>query len=185
MTRKIFVAAGALAGSLGLLAIAAQAASLNVKTGLWETTMQNQVAGNMPIPQSEIAKMPAQARARMQAAMQAAMTAMNKARTIRSCVTQAQIDKAFTNPDRGGEHCDRVAITSSPTEQTFKMTCKGKHEAMTGSFHLVAASPTAITGTMDMAASGGSNTMKMHMVMHGRWLGTDCGSIKPGHVDVN
>ena len=166
-------------------AAAAHAAGLNVKPGLWETTMQGQVSGAFPIPQADLDKMPPEARARMQAAMQASMAAMNKPHSARYCLTQAQIDKGF-GADAGNshnQHCTHNVVSSSANEQTIQVVCKGEGESTNGTFHIVAASPTAVSGTFDMTMSGKAN-MQIHQKLTSRWLGTDCGAIKPGQSSM-
>jgi len=36
-----------------------------------------------------------------------------------------------------------------------------------------------ITGAVNIVMSDGGREMKMNQVMRGRWLGPDCGSVKP------
>ncbi|HEX3809058.1 MAG TPA: DUF3617 domain-containing protein [Rhizomicrobium sp.] len=178
------MAAAVLAGSLGLLVSSAQAASLNVKTGLWETTSQAQVSGAPPVPQAALDKMPPEARAKMDAAVKGIMAAMSKPHTARSCVTQDQIDKAFADMGKNQGDCKRTSISGSDSEQTFQMVCKSPHGTMTGNFHIAAANPETVNGVFDMAVVGEGNTMKIHTVMQGRWISAGCGDIKPGDVKM-
>lgn len=175
-----------LASAAALAAGSAQGASLNVKPGLWETSTQSQVSGMPPIPPEELAKMPPEARARMQAAMQAGMNEMNKPRTAKYCVSQEEIDKGFAAEQarHGNESCQRVVVSSSANAQTVHITCTGEGETTTGTINIVASSPEAVSGAFDFNVSGHGNNMKMHSTLTSRWLSADCGAIKPGHASV-
>lgn len=185
MTRAIGVLAGL--SALGLVVAApAVAGGLNVKTGLWETTMQGQVSGMPPIPAEDVARMPPQVRARMEAAMQAGMARASKPHVMQYCVSQAEIDKGFgPHQERANQSCTTKVSASSPTGQTVSMVCTGENkEAVNGTFRISADSPESISGTFDMTMTGGGNTMKLHHTMHSRWLGPDCGGLKPGHTKM-
>ena len=185
MTRALCLAAGI--SALGLVAgTVAFAAGLNVKTGLWETTMQGQVSGMPPIPAEDVARMPPQVRARMEAAMQAGMARASKPHVMKYCVTQAEIDKGFgPHQERANQSCTTKVSESSPSGQTVSMVCTGENkETVNGTFRITADSPESVSGTFDMTMAGGGNSMKMHHTMHSRWLGPDCGAIKPGHTKM-
>src|SRR5581483_6581167 len=127
-----------MAGAAALAAGSAYGASLNVRPGLWETTTQSQMSGLPPIPPEELAKMPPQARARMQAAMQGSMAAMSKPHTVKYCLTQDQIDKGFAAEEaKHGQNdsCQRAVVSSSANAQTVHLTCSGEGETTTGTIN--------------------------------------------------
>ncbi len=176
-----------LASAAALAAGSAYGASLNVKPGLWETTTQSQVSGMPPIPPEDLARMPPEARARMQAAMQSSMNAMNKARTVKYCVSQDEINKGFAAEEArhgNSENCQRMVVSSSANAQTVHLTCTGDGETTTGTINIVAANPETVSGAFDFDVSGHGNSMKMHSTLSSHWLSADCGAIKPGHASV-
>ncbi|HEY1242524.1 MAG TPA: hypothetical protein VGF16_18310, partial [Bryobacteraceae bacterium] len=69
---------------------------MDVKTGLWESTMTNQMSGQMPIPAEALAKLTPEQRARIEQAMKARASQGPKTSTNRSCVTKEQLNKPMT-----------------------------------------------------------------------------------------
>jgi hypothetical protein len=60
----------------------------------------------------------------------------------------------------------------------MRLQCRGSMRG-DGTYRFEAVSPEAVRGTMTMTVSNGGNTMTVKRVMNGRWLGSDCGNVKP------
>src|SRR5262249_50766038 len=173
--RTITVALCATIGAVSLSHAADPA--FNVKPGLWEVTTAGNLSGAPPIPPEALAKMTPEQRAQMEAAMQAAMSRNKQPRTSKSCITQQQLDKGPTF----GPHdksCTQTVVSRTPSLIETRVECTGERK-MSGTFRFQAQSREAIHGDMSMAMSGGGNTMNSKYTLDGKWLGADCGSVKP------
>lgn len=160
-----------LSGLIPVLATAAAAAApLDVKTGLWETTSTTHVSG-MAIPPEALANMPPEQRAKLAAMMSAHN---GKAQTSKSCVTKADLDRPFQNPQGGTEHCTRTVVHSSATEAEYKIQCRGK-QVREGIMHVQALSREQIKESFTMDT--GSATVSHEGTS--RWISADCGTVKP------
>lgn len=157
---------------LGLAMATAQAAdTLDVKKGLWETTTTVESSGTPPIPPEAMARMTPQQQAMMQERMKDAMGQNGKPRTDRRCITQKDIDQAFTDPDQTGG-CKWTPVKTSSHVYDADATCQGRM-AGSGKLHIEATDPEHVRGTTDMTMG----TMHVKGTFLGKWLSGDCGSI--------
>lgn len=160
-----------------LPARAANDTPLNVKPGLWEMTSDSERSGAPPIPPETLAKLTPEQRAKLEAAMGAAKGPQR--RVAKHCVTQADIDKGFAEMEhlnRG--NCTQKVASSTATLRAGTFTCSGP-QAASGTYRFEARSREAVVGTWNVTMSNGANTMEMKSALQGRWLGTDCGDVKP------
>jgi hypothetical protein len=58
------------------------------------------------------------------------------------------------------------------------MECTGEQQAA-GDFRFDAVDPATVTGKTNVVVSHGAKTMKISGDLHAKWLGADCGSVKP------
>ena len=59
-----------------------------------------------------------------------------------------------------------------------RVECTGQQK-MSGTFRFQALSREAIRGDMTMAMISGDKTMNSKYTLQGKWLGADCGNVKP------
>lgn len=163
-----------LAAGLTMAASLASAATLDLRTGLWEVTSAGETTGMPPVPPEVLAKMTPEQRAQMMAAMGNA----SKPTVVRSCITQKTLDRGlnFNRPERA--NCTHTITNSSSRQVDVKMQCTGEHP-MNGTFHIEALDRQTMDGKFDMVVSNGANTMTMKRTMHGKWLSNNCGDVKP------
>jgi len=163
-----------------LLATAAYAQSvpLNVKLGLWEMTTQTQMSGLPPIPPAALAHMAPEQRARIQASMAESMAKREKPEVRKECVTRKTLEHGFNPKRSGAKGCNMTVTTSTPRVMEMHQNCTGSQK-ITGTFHFEAPTPDTVVGNYHMAMSGGGNAMTMKFDIRGRWLGADCGNVKP------
>ncbi len=153
--------------------------SLHMNTGLWETTSAVtmsgiEAAGNLS--QDQLAHMPPGAKAQMEA-MMASMNGVHK-NTQKSCVTQKELDHPFkTNMNDPGMTCQDTVVYATPTDEKIHVTCTGERTAE-GSFHFMMDSPTTMHGHMELVSTAHGHVVTFKNDMTGRWLGSDCGTIK-------
>lgn len=157
-----------------LVASAADYPGMDMKSGLWESTVTTSHADMGPIPPEALARLTPEQRARIEA-MRAGGPFVH-----RSCVTndpqhrQDYINKV--TQDSGD--CQKDVVSSSRTEMTMHLVCTNKHGTqMDGTVHFVSLGPDHYKVDSNMKASGNQN-MSMTTMVEGRWIGPDCGDVK-------
>lgn len=152
---------------LPLLAAAADFTPLAMKPGLWEVT----VTTKMQLPDSVLANMPAQARAAMEGRMQGTV--------VKSCLTKESMSRALDFNNDARRTCQYTLVSSSPTKQVVNVECTTKSGKSTGTMTFEALSPESGSGTMDLTMDSASGQMKSKMTFASKYLGPDCGDVKP------
>jgi hypothetical protein len=157
--------------------------ALNVKTGLWESTITVQTSGQIPIPEADLAKMSPEKRQQIEAAMKAAIASAAQPHTVASCVTAEQLRKGllFKTEDAS---CKRTIVSSSSSASEMHEECSGAL-ARTSTIRFHAVSPKEIDGQMHMTVTRDDRTMTSKGTIHSKWLAADCGDVKPGHPAAN
>jgi len=176
--RLVSVAAAIAAG----LAAPAFAAELpNVKLGLWEMTWSAQTNGKMP--SVDLSKVPAAQQAMAQSMMKNAMAQMGKPHSFKTCIGEEQLKKGASFDYNKDPSCTTSVLKSSSSELQAKQVCTGKHPR-TVSFDYKATTPESVSGSthVDMTGDSAAGGMAVDSKMSGKWLGGDCGSLKPGQV---
>jgi hypothetical protein len=158
------------------LAQAPPAPKLNVKLGLWEMTTSVNLGGEMPgMTGMDMSKMTPEQQAQMQAAMKAMMgahTSVNK-----TCMTKEKLDSStFMMPDGANATCKPTIGTNTATTLDADVSCTGA-ETTKAHVHIVATSPTAITGTASATTSQAGKTMTMDLKTSGKWIAAACGDV--------
>jgi hypothetical protein len=172
----------------GLALVAGSAAegasfSLHVNPGLWEVTSSAKMSGIPTVPENVLAQLPPAQRAKIEAQIQAAMASSQKPRTVKSCVTQKDLDHPFHGmEDRPGMSCRENMVSSSWTSQDMSIACTSKQgSTTTGTVHFDAPSPTAMKGLVAVNADDHGHPVSVKVEIVGHWLGADCGATKPWH----
>lgn len=178
---------------------------LDMKPGLWEHSFklsggslgslqqeqQQQMQQAMMEMKQRFADMPPEQRQQLEAMMKqngievdtsALLAADSKVQLskdgtlVKECVTQAQIDKGeLPAPEK---NCKNTVVQKS--SNVFKVTyqCTGATQAQ-GSAEVTFQNSKSYTGKAfySLGATGSSQTMEG--TMSGKWLSSDCGSVKP------
>jgi hypothetical protein len=177
--------------SLAITLLAASAAwaadptPMDVKTGQWEYTVTTQMSGmpqtaqKMPpmpvIPPEQLAKMPPEARARVEAMMKQAggvASGQPTTTTTKNCVKKE--DLAKINPRGEDQSCKMTAVNSSRNKQEVKMDCDSNGIKSTGTMTVEALSSDSMKFNLQMAANQNGQTMNMTINGTGKWLGATC-----------
>lgn len=150
--------------------------ALHVNPGLWEVTVTPKMSGQMPISDEEMAKIPAERRAKMMAMMQSMMAKPHK---MRECMTQAKIDKGFT-VGRDNADCTSTVVSNTANAMEVQAKCSGERDggAQTVDVKFMASSPTSVTGMTHVVAERRGKSMTIDSVVSGHWLGANCGNVK-------
>jgi hypothetical protein len=173
----------------GLALVAGTAAdganlTLHVNTGLWEVTSTAKSSGMPAMSENMIAQLPPAQRAKIEASMRSAMARAEQPHTTKSCITQKDLDRPFHGMEsRAGVTCKETVVSSSWTSEVVHSVCTGPHQTMDSTATFQAPSPAAMQGEVDLNMNEHGHPISTKVSISGRWLGADCGSVKPGHSD--
>lgn len=145
--------ASALLFGVSLLATAgARAVPLDVKTGLWQSTLHSELSGAAQGPRTI---------------------------TYKSCLTQKQLDEdPVAEPMQKGRNCSTKMTSQSRTVWQGTRTCTGAEGRQEYSGKLTAVSREKVTGTLLVKMSQRGYTMTNHAKYESRWLSSSCGNVK-------
>ena len=170
--------------ALILLTCAIGASAQTMKPGLWEITTQMQSGGKdmgaaMAAMQKQMASMPPEQRKMMEDMMAKQGVKMGTSpgggMSVKVCMTQEMVDRHQVTPARDG-----CTHTMSPRMgNTMKFEYKCTQPPSSGQGEVSFTSPEAYTSKMSATGSGSGTERRMEMQSTGRWLGGDCGDIKP------
>jgi uncharacterized protein DUF3617 len=168
------------------LAAAGAAQPFGVKPGLWEISHESRSTGLAPIPKGGPVNMPPEQRARQAAAQKGrpARSGDGNARSRRECITLEQLEDPFRPDDRPDAHCTHRIVSRSSAAADMHLECKDTRHSgatMNGTFHWQAVNSETMSGNLVMNVADGQHTMTTTVRLSGKWLGADCGRVKP-HV---
>lgn len=159
------------------------AGSIPIKPGLWETTVSSTNVMSLP-PETEarIANMPPE----QQAMIRARMGGAPATSTHKSCVATKQSMDDFLDQakERTGMRCTFSNRQETTHGASFDTSCSTERGTMKGhsDFHMAddehVSGTTHVEGTMN-SQRGGTVTMKIESTMTSKYLGSDCGDVKP------
>lgn len=155
---------------------------LDVKVGLWETTVTSTMTGlpAMPsIPDSALAQMPPEQRAKIEEMIKERTG--GKPTTTRSCLTKDKLEK--TNPfENGPKMCTYTIVSSTSSKLEMKTECTQNDMKMTGDIVVEAVDSENVKGSVHMNSTGGktasSGAMNISSTFTSKWLGAACGDVQ-------
>jgi uncharacterized protein DUF3617 len=164
---------------------AQSAASAPVKPGLWETTITSNMQMQLPPEiQARIAAMTPQQQAMMKANMPGGMgggTPMNS--KTRSCSTGQSVQDLLNQAQQKGSQCKLTNQTQSATGMSFDISCTMQEGTASGHSSFTMADKDHVNGTTHMTAnmneSGRPVSMTIDSTLSSKYLGADCGDVKP------
>ena len=151
---------------------------MNVKPGLWETTVSTQMAGMPPIPPEALARLTPEQRAQMEAVLKQRAGQGPRTTTNKSCVTKDDLNKPLSFNDNVKQSCKSTIIRSSSSEQEVRLDCNEGAIQGSATMHIQAVDSENVKGTTQMNASGGNNKMTSQSSFTSKWVGSDCGDLK-------
>jgi len=154
----------------GVLALttAHAATGLNVKTGLWEVTYSVKMEGSM-IPKSTLDAMPPERRAKMEAAMKQRAAGPPRVHTIKSCITDKDLQKGAFEADPDGG-CKKTLVSQNATHQEVTFVCTEDGETRTGHMTVDSKSSSSMQGSVEIVMADG----KASTQLSGKWLNASC-----------
>jgi hypothetical protein len=144
---------------------------MNVKTGLWETTVTYKMNGNLPVPQSTLERMTPEQRARMQARMNANSTGNGRTETNTSCVTKQDLEKPI---DFSKKDCTWTILESTSTRAKGNVSCQTEGTTISGNGEFEALDSEHIRGSEHMTSNIGGNKTAIEGTFNSKWLGANC-----------
>lgn len=152
---------------------------LDVKLGLWESTMTSQTSGMPPMPEEVLSRLTPDQRAKMEAAMKARESKGPQTRVTKSCLTKEQLNKAMTFGGEGNGACKRTLVSSSASKQDVRFECSDERSKMksTGNVHIEAVNSENVKGTSQVSSGDGSHKMNIQISFSAKWVSADCGDV--------
>jgi len=172
-----------IAAALAVFASAAGAQSL--KPGLWEITnkMQTssgQMEAQMAQAQQQMANMPPEQRKMMEEMMAQRGMKMGAGgpggMSVKVCMTKEMVERNEVPAQQRG---DCKTTQQSRSGNTMKMAFTCTNPASSGEGQVTFASPEAYSMKMAVSTVVQGKPEKINMDGAGKWLGTDCGTVKP------
>ncbi|MBK6322141.1 DUF3617 domain-containing protein [Candidatus Aalborgicola defluviihabitans] len=166
-----------------LVAGAGTASAQNMKPGLWEISTQMKGSGQMgdamAQAQKQMENLPPDQRKMMQDMMakQGVQLGNNSGggMTIKVCMTQEMVDRNEVGRQEPG--CTHTYSQRTGNTMQFSYVCTKPPSS--GEGQITFASPEAYNMKMTSTTTVQGAPQKIEMQNNGRWLGGDCGTIKP------
>jgi len=139
----------------------------DVKPGLWQTTSNFTIAGDMPIPAGMLDKMTPEQRARAEAAMKANMG--TKTYNTSHCVTKENLQNPFSD-----KQCTWTLVESTGSKAKGNVSCEEQGIKLTGTGEFEALDSEHMKGSAHMVTTGGGRSMTTDDTFTSKWMGADC-----------
>ena len=172
--------------ALGMLAMGASAQSVHaqgMKPGLWEMTSKMGGSAEMDSAMKEmhqqLASMPPEQRKQMEAMLAKqgmSMSATSSGILSNICMTKDMVERSQMPIQTQGD-CTSTTSNKTSSGMNFKFTCASPPSSGEGQYTFKGDS--AYTMAMKINTSQQGKPVVTTMNSSGKWLGTDCGSIKP------
>ena len=157
----------------------------DMKPGLWEHAVTLKSSGGemeaaMASMQREMANLPPEQRRQMEAMMAGrgiGMGAPGQPHTMRVCVTPEQAARGVM-PTKEEGRCERTNLSRSGKTVRFAFACEGDPPSR-GEGEVTFVSATQQRSTVTTTTTRGGRSEQMQVQSSSRWLGADCGNVKP------
>jgi hypothetical protein len=148
---------------------------LNVKPGLWETTVGYTRAGELPVPPGMLARLTPEQRARLEERMKADSASRTTTETHRGCLTKKEVEEADFEI---GHECTSTVLTSTSTHAKGNLSCEMEGTKYNGTLEVSVLDPEHVKGSSHGTATGNGHEMNMSSTFTSKWLGSDCHGVK-------
>ena len=153
------------------------------KAGLWEVTTKLGGSAEMDTAmaqmQQQMANMPAEQRKQMEAMLAKqgmSMTSTPGGVLSKMCLTNDMVERSLMPTQTQGD-CTSTSSNKSSTGLTFRFTCASPASSGEGQYTFMGDS--AYTMTMKINTPQQGKSTATTVASSGKWLGSDCGNIKP------
>lgn len=167
-----------------LVAFASTAGAQTLKPGLWEITNKMQTGSGqmeqqMAQMQQQMANMPPDQRKMMEEMMAQRGMKMGAGgpggTSMKMCMTKEMVERNEIPAQQG----DCKTTQQSRSGNTMKMAFTCTNPPSSGEGHVTFTSSEAYSMKMQVNTTMQGKPEKIHMDGSGKWLGADCGSVKP------
>ena len=159
------------------------AAAQKMTPGLWETTVtmksgDGKMEAAMAKMQESMAKMPPEQRKMMEEMMakQGVGMAGGKPNAVRVCISKEQAERGEV-PQQTEGRCKQDSLQRTASSVKYKFSCTDPQASGEGEFNF--SGDEAFNGTLVMTTTRDGKPQRMEMQQAGKWLGADCGTLKP------
>jgi hypothetical protein len=178
----IHFAASSVLSCFALAAVVAGAPPIPpVKSGLWETKMTALDANGQeitPPEQAGLSRLPPEARARMAETMKSRGVSMPDANGVtKVCLTKDVFESGAWQQLAADAGCTTNYSTQTNSSWKWHTSCPARKSESDG--EAVFSSPERYRVTLTMTATMNGKTNTSTRVVQSKWLGADCGDIKP------
>lgn len=167
----------------------AQAQPAKLQAGLWEQSMtmkssSGEMESKMAQMQQRLASMPPDQRKMVEDMMArqgvgagpGAGPAAGNGQTIRMCISAEQASRSEVPQQEG--NCKQEMLERNGSTVRYRFSCNG-NPPTSGEGEYTMSSPTSYSGHATVNTQVKGKPEKVEMTQSGKWLGADCGSLKP------
>lgn len=176
--RRMILLGAVLSSAMVLLVLVAggNVNPLNLKTGLWQTTMTAIISGAPPMTpdmQAKLAQLSPEQRAKLEAMMKSEYGGTPRTTTWKSCVKKEDLNKwPFDDPRK---HCKYTVQSSTGTTMEVSGSCmENDGSKFDFKVHLVAPDSEHAAGTGQIVISQGAQNITGKYSGSSKWLGASC-----------
>jgi hypothetical protein len=178
------LASASVAAALTALCGITAAQSPRMTPGLWEqsVTMKSasgEMEAKLAHAQAQLASLPPDQRAMVEKMMSSRGVQMGpNATTLRMCITKEMADNPSPPHD---SRCEQQTLERSGATTRYKLVWAGEagHPPTTGEGSFTLTGPTSFTGSSVVNTTVQGKPERMETTVIGKYVGADCGGIKP------
>ncbi|MEO5669753.1 MAG: DUF3617 domain-containing protein [Ramlibacter sp.] len=171
--------------ALAALAFASAASAQSLKPGLWEITQKvssssGEAEKAMAQMQQQLASMPPEQRKKMEEMMAARGLSPGGAgggMSVKVCMTKEMAERAEAPMQHQSGDCKTTQQSRSGNTMKIAYACTTPPSS--GEGEMTFTSPEAYNTKMVVNTTVRGKPEKMNMDSTGKWMGTDCGTVKP------
>lgn len=156
-----------------------------IKPGLWEITTDSRTVNGKAMPDmsskmaEQMQKLPPEVRAKMDAQMKARGVQMTPSSGgqmgVRMCITREMLDK--NQWQKTDSHCENTSQSHTGATWSWKFKCTQPPSEGEGTTTFQG--PDTYASDVHMSSQHNGQPVTIDMKHHGKWLGADCGDLKP------
>ena len=159
------------------------AAMPNAKPGLWESASTTVLEVGLPPNVPNAAKMPPEERAKLERAL-APGGGKPITTSERMCMSKETLDPwdSYGTGQGAAADCKRTVLQQTPQRLRMALVCGGGKS--TGEAEFTAVGSDRVVGKIMMLNKSERGDSKLNVQTESRWVGADCGSLKPGEREA-
>lgn len=164
------------------IAATASATMPNARAGLWESASTTVVEVGLP-PNVPTAKLTAEERAKIERGL-APWGGKPVTTSERMCMSAETLDPwdRYGTGAGAAADCKRTVLQQTPQRLKMALVCGGGKS--TGDADFTAVGTDRVVGKITMLTKSERGESKLNVQMESRWVGADCGSLKPGQRET-